>query len=114
MGRCVTTLPVTASITISILLSQPANKRFVVLSILNPEGASPGAIDQLLISLLLLISTTSISLLSSLFTNIFPSPSLTAVSGLPFTSIVATTLLVDGSITLRFLLLPLQVIIFLE
>src|SRR3954471_19528609 len=114
MGTCATTLPLVASITISNLLSQPANRRFVALSILNPEGASPGAIDQLLISLLLLMSTTSISLLSSLFTNIFPAPSLTAVSGLPFTSIVATTLLVDGSIMLRFLLLPLQVITLLE
>ena len=96
------------------LLPQAANSLFVFLSIARPVGSSAGANGQCEITVKDFKSTTTISLLSSIFTKSFPFSSETAVSGLPPTGMVATTLFATGSITLRSLLRPLQVMIFFE
>src|SRR6185312_16552428 len=109
MGGVLITDPFSASNTTSILLSHPANKRFVLRSIDKPEGDSPGAIDDVFFNLNFFISISLIELLFAIFTNTFPAPSLTAVSGLPLKAIVSITRSVTGSIIEILLLLPLQV-----
>ncbi len=103
-----------ASITIKILLSeQVENNLFVLVSIANPDGPSPGAKGQRAMTLKIFKSTTAISLLSSRFTNNFSFLSDTDSSGLPSNATESTNVFVPGSIIERFLPCPLLVIIFL-
>src|ERR1700674_5675392 len=95
------TLPVSASTTAIILLSQPANRRRFLRSMASPLGSSHGARGQRDFTSSLLGSIASSWLLSSMLTKISPLPSLTANSGLPSSLIVPSTMPLAASIAVE-------------
>src|ERR1700688_26279 len=103
------TLPLSASTTAIILLSQPTNRRRCLRSIESPLGSVQGARGHFALTSSLLGSIASSSLLSSMLTKISPLASLAANSGLPPSLIVPSTFPFVASIAVESWLRPLKV-----